>query len=522
MSIRYYYAGLILSCMTMALFSATPPAALTALTQPFSEGNAAPPLLMLTMPSPTAQAIQTLAALQVAGQSSPKRQALTDMATGRPVALAKPRRAPRGFEPSDEVAETLGSWWHMLSHEPLRNAITQAMATTWLAGHHREYGPSDNAIKTDANMMHNACLPAIRELVRRRLQELRPSTTVCFSGLVYSGDYQDYKQNLLKSLHEQLNGHKGAKVFLTFIQCQLGALWEEDLLDLIHVLRDGLARHECLLTGLAIVDEPSLEALPETMFQGLTDLEDIQISKSGLVALDARLFTGLPALQCLALDQNALVTLPKKILHKLSCLQELDLSCNLFENIPAELFCGLDGLQELNLGENPLQCVPTEAFRRLTNLTQLDLPATELTELPEGCFACLSALKELNLGQNQSITRLNDGVFNGLTNLRRLLLDKTGLQELSPKAFQGLANLRGLDLSETQINSLPAGIFDGLTKLQELMLRGNNFAEKLPATLFQGLPSLKSCVIERDRLLEPDKLTCQEMHDDSLMLDYDN
>ncbi len=516
MNIRYYYAGFILSCMTMALFSATPPAAPTVLTPLSVEVNAVSSAPRLTTPVSTVQAIQTLAALQVAGQDLSKRQALTDMATGRPVVLAKPRKAPQDFEPSDETTETLVTWWHILSHEPLRNAITQAMAATWLAEHPREYGASVEAIQGDGNMMLHACLPVIQELVRERLQELRPSITLCFSGLVYSGDYQDYKQNLLKSLHEQLNCHKGAKVTVRFVRCQLGDLQEEDLLDLVHALREIFACHQCLLVGLGISHEPTLETLPEALLQGLTDLQELDIAESGLVTLDVELFTGLPALQRLVLRWNALVTLPKKIFHGFSSLQELALANNRFKNIPESLLHNLSGLQKLDLSENPFKRIPVGAFRGLTNLTELDLPNTGLTELPDGCFAHLSKLRILNLCLNSTITKLNSGVFSGLTNLRTLWLERTGLQELSPRTFQGLANLRGLDLSETQLVSLPAGVFDGLTNLQELILRDNNFAEKLPATLFQGLPSLKSCVIERDCLLEPGKLTCLEMHDDSL------
>ena len=96
-------------------------------------------------------------------------------------------------------------------------------------------------------------------------------------------------------------------------------------------------------------------------------------------------------------------------------------------------------------------------------------------------------MQELYLGGND-LSELHAGVFSGLGNLRKLVLDECRLNELPPEVwdhlFTGLDNLWSLNLGDNKLGELPAEVwanmFSGLGSLQTLWLAGNDLSE-LPA-----------------------------------------
>eukprot|EP00475_Leptophrys_vorax_P038043 TRINITY_DN6633_c0_g1_i7.p1 TRINITY_DN6633_c0_g1~~TRINITY_DN6633_c0_g1_i7.p1 ORF type:complete len:303 (-),score=55.72 TRINITY_DN6633_c0_g1_i7:106-993(-) len=96
-----------------------------------------------------------------------------------------------------------------------------------------------------------------------------------------------------------------------------------------------------------------LSSLPEGIFQGLTSLQEINLSYNQLAAVSEQLFQGL------------------------SQLQSLDLSYNQLSSLPGELLSGLSELRELRLQQNKLDQLPT-AF--LKDCPKLNNPASILLE----------------------------------------------------------------------------------------------------------------------------------------------
>nr|AAT70330.1 variable lymphocyte receptor [Petromyzon marinus] len=74
---------------------------------------------------------------------------------------------------------------------------------------------------------------------------------------------------------------------------------------------------------------------------------------------------------------------------------------------------------------------------------------------------------------NNQITKLEPGVFNGLANLRELHLWGNQLVSLPPGVFDRLTQLTHLGLHNNQLKSIPRGAFDSLTKLQYIYLYSN-------------------------------------------------
>lgn len=192
-----------------------------------------------------------------------------------------------------------------------------------------------------------------------------------------------------------------------------------------------------------------------------------------------------------------------KILH----LQE-----NNIQTISRAALAQLPKLEELHLDDNSISTVGVEegAFREAVNLKLLFLTKNHLSSVPIGLPA---DLKELRLDENR-IAEIDEGAFQNVTSLQRLLLDGNLLEDdaIAPGTFKNLVNLKELSLSrnsltmpppllpsmslaklhlqENQIKDIPVLVFSELRKLEKLDL-STNLLQTVPQGVFDGLRSLK-------------------------------
>ena len=82
--------------------------------------------------------------------------------------------------------------------------------------------------------------------------------------------------------------------------------------------------------------------------------------------------------------------------------------------------------------------------------------------------------------ENNDLTTLADGGFDGLAGLETLNLSRNDLTTLADGGFDGLAALETLNLRHNQLQSLPDGVFEPLTALTGLDLRNNRTAPFAP------------------------------------------
>ena len=90
----------------------------------------------------------------------------------------------------------------------------------------------------------------------------------------------------------------------------------------------------------------------------------------------------------------------------------------------------------------------------------------------------------LNL-YNKGLSSLKAGDFDGLTNLKRLRMDRNSLTTLPAGIFDDLAGLMTLDLDRNQLTTLRPGVFDSLTNLRVLYLNDNSLSS-LPDGVFKN------------------------------------
>ena len=148
----------------------------------------------------------------------------------------------------------------------------------------------------------------------------------------------------------------------------------------------------------------------------------------------------------------------------------------------------MKNLKLLSLNDNALTTLPVGAFNGPTSLESLSLNDNALTSLPSGVFSELSSLTDLKLYDN-ALTALPAGTFRGLSSLLFLTLHNNALTTLPAGIFSGLSSLRSLYLNNNALSTLPVGIFGELSSLNGLELN-ENVLTTLPAGVFSGLSSL--------------------------------
>ena len=200
--------------------------------------------------------------------------------------------------------------------------------------------------------------------------------------------------------------------------------------DLADVRRLGI-RDEGELKGNDFADLSNLQSLSlygsDLSWDVIGDLESLIAlslgirSDVGISALPPGVFDGLTNLQTLDLGGSNLSELPPGVFDGLTNLQTLDLRDNNLSELPAGLFDNLNNLSELHLDGNPGYpfkihiigvCGRTPAVR--------------------------AALEDI-IGQN--CAGITDPALTRVATLRL-----NNLRELSPGVFDGLINLQELDL----------------------------------------------------------------------------
>lgn len=131
----------------------------------------------------------------------------------------------------------------------------------------------------------------------------------------------------------------------------------------------------------------------------LSDLKEICINGKNIKSIDLNAFEGL------------------------NNLEFLNLSKNKIEELNETTFRNLSNLQKLDLSHNKLKKIDDSAFERLVNLMELDLSYNDIEEINVNCFRYLIKLTELNLKRNK-LKIINADIFKGFQNLEDLNLKK--------------------------------------------------------------------------------------------------
>ena len=209
----------------------------------------------------------------------------------------------------------------------------------------------------------------------------------------------------------------------------------------------------------------------------ITELYFENVANTAIHSLQSGDFAGLTGLELLSLHNNNPVDSGRTL------------------TLPADIFDGLTSLEDLDLGQNTIPSLPTGVFDDLTALTHLHLGDGNIASVSANVFSRLSNLEWLSL--SSSAPALPAGIFDGLTKLTLLRLLSPfsgGLTSIRSDLFDELTALESITLQRHNLSMLPADIFDNLARLTELVIADNGLTS-LPAGIFNNLPGLTRLVV---------------------------
>lgn len=217
-----------------------------------------------------------------------------------------------------------------------------------------------------------------------------------------------------------------------------------------------------------------LDELDNNVFQMLKKLEELNLGQNRINKIEPKAFEGLQNLRVLYLDDNNLNVVDPKILSPLSTLAELFLGINSFSTIPKDAFKELQGLNRLDLQGAALANITLGSFTGLVGLRILDLSDNRLIRVPTEELRQLSRLEELSLGQND-FESIPNNAFEGLLNLKEIrITGSTKLKRVESEAFATNGNLESITIASNKaLVDVQDGLLNGLTHLKSVILKDN-------------------------------------------------
>ena len=160
------------------------------------------------------------------------------------------------------------------------------------------------------------------------------------------------------------------------------------------------------------------------VFDDLTSLEELDVGSNWIVSgLYGDIFKDLSSLKVLKLNgakakDNGSRSLHRDLFDGLSNLEELNIGDNKLTSLHEDLFDGLSSLKTLSIRANEITSLPEGIFDDLDSLEYLYLHQNKIAALPDGIFEGLANLYRINMDGNTgapfAITVTLEQLHNGI------------------------------------------------------------------------------------------------------------
>lgn len=227
------------------------------------------------------------------------------------------------------------------------------------------------------------------------------------------------------------------------------------------------------LEGLRHIQIKRMESIPSRLFDGLFNLETLDISQCHVTTLPRDLFADLRNLRSLSLRDTELMTLSQSDLKSMTSLTTIDISHNAIRDMDQYLFFGIDTTVEvIDISHNHIKIVPTDLFQEQSTLRRLYLNNNNIYMVHKNFFQNLPSLEELHL-QNNKLYQLPETVFVSNTLLKAVNLASNVLFKIPSELFSNNKLLTHVNLADNQLEYIPASEEFNTQSLLELNVEFN-------------------------------------------------
>ncbi len=171
-----------------------------------------------------------------------------------------------------------------------------------------------------------------------------------------------------------------------------------------------------------------------------------------------------------------------------SLSRNISLSNNSIDCIKPNVFQAYNNVETLDLSKNMFRYLIQVYFNGLTNLKVLLLNENHIESFDSNAFDQLNNLIFLDLSTNLLQLNSNETYFAGLVNLENLNIANNRLKNDALSKFLLLPNLKKIDLSRNLIDNIVENVFQ--KALVEIKLDGN-LLSNLNFSIFEPLTQLK-------------------------------
>ncbi|CAG0888736.1 unnamed protein product, partial [Cyprideis torosa] len=296
--------------------------------------------------------------------------------------------------------------------------------------------------------------------------------------------------------------------------------WATMSLKIIRGALENLLSLEYLDLSLNNIWEvyPSTFCSPTRLrFLSLSHNLEVQLflQENNIDMLEDVAFEGLGNLRMANLSSNKLVALPPSLFEHSKQLRELYVFNNSLSALAPGLFSKLDHLLVLDLSHNEItsEWLKDDTFQDLARLIVFNISHNHLTTLHASMFISLQSLQIL---RENNITVIEDGIFDGMSQLYGLRLISNQITNISVEALKGLPALKILNVAHNNISYIAEKAFEKNRNLQAIRLDANQIADI--TSLFVKLPSLfwlnisDNAIAYFDYALVPRSLTYLDLH----------
>ncbi|KAK4292103.1 hypothetical protein Pmani_035107 [Petrolisthes manimaculis] len=233
---------------------------------------------------------------------------------------------------------------------------------------------------------------------------------------------------------------------------------------------------------------------PET-FRNQQSLEELHLAENNISTITADMFIGLTNLIVLSLRGNVIKSLEGRIFRHLKLLKDLDLSENRINHLADDALAGLSNLRVLHLQSNKLHAIPAHNLKLVPDLAELSLGGNEFEEIQESDFQYMRTLKDLDLSGAKLEGVLLPESFRGLTGLRKLNLDRCGLETVPSVALSVLGQLEELHIGQNLFFTLPTDVLQNNRNLQVLYVSRCPRLQRLERNVLEHNLHIKTIII---------------------------